>query len=95
GNGDGKGRSNPIYTRVTDPSTMLTSLINCCRYEEGYGTSMMRKILGTVHIDQSKEYWLRIKNLLTGYDQLGFSFDFLELVPVDIVNSQDYTEDWY
>ena len=95
GNGDGKGRANPIYTRISDPSQMLTALINCCRYEEGYGTSMMRKILGTVHIDQSKEYWLRIKNLLTGYDQLGFSFDFLELVPVDIVNSQDYTEDWY
>jgi len=33
--------------------------------------------------------------MLKGYDELGFSVDFIELVPLDIVNSQDYTEDWY
>ena len=56
---------------------------------------MMRKILGTRHLEQNQNYWIRLKNLLQGYDQLGFSVDFIELVPVDIVNRQVYTEDWY
>lgn len=94
-----RGTYNQVKAPVTDVFDLIGenkgNLSYCCRYEEGYGTSMMRKILGTVHLDQSKEYWMRLKNLLTGYDQLGFSIDFIELVPLDIVNSQDYTEDWY
>ena len=55
----------------------------------------MRKILGVQHLEQDKTYWIRLKNLLKGFDQLGFSVDFIELVPLDIVNSQNFTEDWY
>lgn len=90
-----RGTYNNVKTPVTSPADLIATISNCCRYEEGYGTSMLRKILGTVRLEQSKSYWLRLKNLLTGYDQLGFSVDFIELVPLDIVNSQDYTEDWY
>lgn len=90
-----RGTYNQVKTPIESPADLIATISNCCRYEEGYGTSMMRKILGTVYLEQSKEYWLRLKNLLTNYDQLGFSVDFVELVPVDIVNSQDYTEDWY
>ncbi len=88
-----RGTYNQIKTRVTSPADLISNINNCCRYEEG--SNLMRKVLGIRHFEQGKTYWLRLKNLLKGYDQLGFSVDFIELVPVDIVNSQDYTEDWY
>ncbi len=90
-----RGTYNTIKSRITSPDELIATISNCCRYEEGYGTSMMRKILGVRHFEQNQTYWIRLKNLLTGYDQLGFSIDFIELVPVDIVNSQNFTEDWY
>ena len=90
-----RGTYNTIKNRVTSPDELIATISNCCRYEEGYGTSMMRKILGVQHLEQNQTYWIRLKNLLTGYDQLGFSIDFIELVPLDIVNSQNFTEDWY
>lgn len=90
-----RGTYNSVMTRVASPDELIANISGCCRYEEGYGTSMMRKILGVHHLEQDQEYWIRLKNLLQGYDQLGFSIDFIELVPLDIVNSQDFTEDWY
>ena len=90
-----RGTNNNVLTPVSDPEELLTTISNCCRYEQGYGTSMMRKILGTYHFDQSQEYWLRLKNMLMGYDNLGFSIDFIELVPVGNLNNASYTEDWY
>ena len=90
-----RGTYNSVMPRITSPDELIANISGCCRYEEGYGTSMMRKILGVHHLEQNQEYWIRLKNLLQGYDQLGFSIDFIELVPLDIVNSQDFTEDWY
>lgn len=90
-----RGTYNQIKARISSPDELIATISNCCRYEQGYGTSMMRKILGVRRLEQGNEYWIRLKNLLQGYDQLGFSIDFVELVPLDIVNSQDYTEDWY
>ena len=43
---------------------------------------------------QSEEYWLRFKNMLSNGDALKWQYDFIELVPVDIVNNQQYQEDW-
>ena len=65
-----------------------------CRSETGYGTMMLRRIITTQRFEQGKDYWLRIKNLVNDAN-LGWSFDFVELVPLDIVNSQTMTEDWY
>ena len=90
-----RGTKNAVKTRISDVSELVANIDYCCRYEEGYGTSMMRKILGVKHLEQNQTYWIRLKNMLKGYDELGFSVDFIELVPLDIVNSQDYTEDWY
>ena len=90
-----RGTYNSVKSRITSPDELIANISGCCRYEEGYGTSMMRKILGVQHLEQNQTYWIRLKNLLTGYDQLGFSIDFIELVPLDIVNSQNFTEDWY
>ena len=66
-----------------------------CRTESGYGTMMLRRVICTQKFEQGKDYWLRIKNLITNAANLGWSFDFVELVPTGIVNSQTMMEDWY
>ncbi len=88
-----RGQRNIIKERITDPAEMLVTPSASCRYE--VGTDLIRKILGTCHLEQDKEYWLRVQNLLKGYDQLGFSVDFIELVPLNVVNNMQYSEDWY
>lgn len=95
-----RGTYNLIKERITSPEQLIETISNCCRYEEGYGTTMLRRILGTVQIDQTKDCWLRIKMLSptgTGisYDQLTFSFDFIELVPTSVLNNPNFSEDWY
>lgn len=90
-----RGGDNAIKERINHPAELLTNINYCCRYNEGYAAMMVRKILGTVHMEQDTEYWLRMNDLLEGYDNLGVSVDFVELVPMHIVNSQDFTEDWY
>jgi len=82
-----------------DPSDIYSAAKNIigstsCRSETGYGTMMLRRIITTQRFEQGKDYWLRIKNLVNDKD-LGWSFDFVELVPLDIVNSQTMSEDWY
>ena len=96
--------SRGTYNTVTDPLTYNENDIysaasqiigsTSCRSETGYGTMMLRRIITTQRFEQGKDYWLRIKNLVNDAN-LGWSFDFIELVPLDIVNSQTMTEDWY
>ncbi len=96
--------SRGTYNTVTDPLTYDESDIysaaknitgsTSCRSETGYGTMMLRRIITTQRFEQGKDYWLRIKNLVNDKN-LGWSFDFVELVPLDIVNSQRMSEDWY
>ena len=96
--------SRGTYNTITDPLTYNPNDIysaasqitgsTSCRSESGYGTMMLRRIITTQRFEQGKDYWLRIKNLVNDAN-LGWSFDFVELVPLDIVNSQTMTEDWY
>ncbi|MBR1548119.1 MAG: fasciclin domain-containing protein [Prevotella sp.] len=96
--------SRGTYNTITDPLTYDPTDIysaakqiigsTSCRSETGYGTMMLRRIIATQRFEQGKDYWLRIKNLVNDTN-LGWSFDFVELVPLDIVNSQTMTEDWY
>ncbi|MDE7089291.1 MAG: hypothetical protein K2O54_04155, partial [Prevotella sp.] len=96
--------SRGTYNTITDPLTYNEDDIysaasqiigsTSCRSETGYGTMMLRRIITTQRFEQGKDYWLRIKNLVNDTN-LGWSFDFVELVPLDIVNSQTMTEDWY
>ena len=55
---------------------------------------MLRRIIVTQHFDQEKDYWLRIKNLVND-ENLGWSFDFVEMMPVDLLNHPTMNEDWY
>ena len=96
--------SRGTYNTVTDPLTYSDDDLysaakqiigsTSCRTETGYGTMMLRRIITTQRFEQGKDYWLRIKNLVNDAN-LGWSFDFIELVPLDIVNSQSMSEDWY
>lgn len=54
----------------------------------------LRKILGQMQFKQSEEYWFRFKNMLSNGDALKWQYDFIEFVPVDIVNNPNYQEDW-
>ena len=69
-----------------------------CRTENGYGTMMLRYIIATVDIKQSEDCWLRIKNRENDQvyaNELGWSLNFIELVPTDVADSETYMEDWY
>jgi hypothetical protein len=66
------------------------------RTEQGYGTMMVRHIVTTQTLKQGSSYWFRIKNLITDDLDLGWSFDFIEIVPkLQVVDNTNYTEDWY
>ena len=92
------------YNTITEPlsynpddiysaASQIVGATNC-RSEGGYGTMMLRRIITTQRFEQGKDYWLRIKNLVNDAN-LGWSFDFIELVPLDVVNNQTMSEDWY
>ncbi len=83
-----RGQNNSIKEPVTTPQTLLDNVSGCVRYED---LVTLRKILGTVSLQQDKEYWLGFK-LTNG---LSFWLDFLELVPTSVINNTTYTEDWY
>ena len=88
---------NKLAYNSSDPysAASLMTGSTSCRTESGYGTMMVRHVVTTTRLEQSKDYWFRIKNLITDDKQLGWSFDFIEIVPVSIVNSQIMSEDWY
>lgn len=54
----------------------------------------LRRILGRVEMKQGQDYWLRMKNATTS-DALKWQLDFIELVPVDVVDNDQYSEDWF
>jgi len=89
-----RGTWNGQQAPASSAQELVDNINYSCRYSNDGGT-LFRKILGTVNIKQGEERWIRMKNQLTGYDALGASIDFIELVPINIVNSQDYSEDWY
>lgn len=71
-----------------------------CRSESGYGTMMLRYIIGTVDMKQSEDCWLRIKlnNMVhenMSVYEAGWILNFIELVPTDVAENGTYMEDWY
>ena len=55
----------------------------------------LRKIMGRLDMKQSQEYWFRIKNVISDETDLKWQFDYIEFVPVDVVDNAMYTEDWF
>lgn len=101
-----RGSYNKITSKLTvtdnDPYSACRRITgsNNCRSESGYGTLQLRYIIGTVDMKQSEDYWLRIRVSGLVYDwmtisNIGWSFNFIELVPTDVANNGTYMEDWY
>ena len=44
---------------------------------------------------QSEEHWFRIKNVISDETDLKWQFDYIEFVPLDIVDNGTYSEDWF
>lgn len=57
----------------------------------------LRKIVGTFHIDGKRDYWLRFKDVSddTPGATTQFEQDYLELVPVEVLNDPKKPEDIY
>ena len=69
----------------------LTTGLGNCRTD---GNVLLRKVLTTQQFRQSEDYWLRIKNMLSDGDSQKWQLDFVEFVPLDILNNERYMEDW-
>ena len=54
----------------------------------------LRKILGRFDFKQSDEHWLRIKYLSGDWTD-KWQLDYVEFVPIDVVDNDTYKEDWY
>jgi hypothetical protein len=83
----------------------LFSYVDHPEYKDGNSTdhnmrsdarnASLRKLLGRMTIKQSEERWFRIKNVIPNETDLKWQFDYIEFVPVDVVDNDQYSEDWF
>lgn len=59
------------------------------------GNNSLRKIMGRYTIKQSEDRWFRIKNVISDESDLKWQLDYVEFVPVNVVDNGTYSEDWY
>lgn len=59
------------------------------------GASTVRMVLGRVQLKQGDENWLRVKTLDPNTKGAPVGLDYIELVPVSVLDSQEMVEDWY
>lgn len=100
-----RGQNNTITTKPTldDPNDPYCAAkkytgTTSGRSEGGYNAGLMlRRVIATVDFKQSEHKWLRFQSVGTGYGPtVAGSFDFIELVPLNVVNGSDgMSEDWY
>ena len=68
---------------------------NSARTEYGTGSYTIRYVLGRTELKQGDENWLRIKTLNPDNTDAPVGLDFVELIPVSVVDNLEYSEDWY
>ena len=68
-----------------------TTGLGNCRTD---GNVLIRKIITTQLFRQSDDHWFRIKNMLVDGDAQKWQLDFVEFIPVDVLNNERYQEDW-
>lgn len=83
----------------------LFSYVDHPEYKDGNDTdhnmrsdarnASLRRILGRMTIKQSEEHWFRIKNVIPDETDLKWQFDYVEFVPIDVVDNDTYSEDWF
>ena len=61
----------------------------------GDGVVTLRRVLGRVNVKQSEDFWFRFKNVINDDSDLKWQLDFVEFVPVNVVDNNMYSEDWY
>lgn len=61
----------------------------------GDGVVTLRRVLGRVNLKQSDDFWFRFKSVINDDSDLKWQLDFVEFVPVNIVDNDQYSEDWY
>lgn len=61
----------------------------------GDGVACLRFVLGRINVKQSDDFWFRLKNVINNDPSLKWQIDFVEFVPVSIVDNSQYSEDWY
>ncbi len=59
------------------------------------GNNSLRRIMGRMEMKQSDEHWFRIKSVISDATDLKWQFDYIEFVPLDIVDNDTYSEDWF
>ena len=83
----------------------LFSYVDHPEYSDGNSTdhnmrsdarnASLRKIMGRMVLKQSEEHWFRIKNVISDETDLKWQFDYIEFVPIDVVDNDTYSEDWF
>ncbi|MCR4915529.1 MAG: fasciclin domain-containing protein [Prevotella sp.] len=83
----------------------LFSYVDHPEYNDGNSTdhnmrsdlrnASLRKIMGRMQLRQSDEHWFRIKNVISDETDLKWQFDYIEFVPIDVVDNDTYSEDWF
>lgn len=86
---------NQVKVPASSPDDLIMNISNSCRYEEGYGTSLIRRVIGPVHLTQGEDHWLRIENTGGNVEGNTFTLDYIEIVPQSVYGNSTYTEDWY
>lgn len=84
-------RSPYSYRGHAESTEGNTTNQNC----RGDATVSLRKIMGRFHFKQGEEYWFRIKSVISDETDLKWQADFFELIPLDVVDNDQYSEDWY
>jgi hypothetical protein len=85
-----------IYCSVDHPENSIDTETTDRNLRGTDGNTQLRKILGRVDVKQSERYWLRLKNTdPDGGDHLKWQVDFIEFVPVNVVDNPQYAEDWF
>lgn len=80
-----------IFRGHPDTTDEGTTGAGNCRTD---GTITLRKLFDPMIFKQSEDYWFRFKNMISDDSELKWQLDFIELVPVDIINNEQYQEDW-
>ena len=55
----------------------------------------LRRVLGRIDVKQSEDYWFRIKSVDPDLKEAKWQLDFIELVPTNVVDNDQYSEDWF
>lgn len=80
-----------------DPVNLTPGVVNDernMRYTST-GNNSLRKIMGRMQIKQSEEKWFRIKSVISDASDLKWQLDFVEFVPIDVVDNPYFPEDWF